>query len=60
MIRYAALADGVPAVKPETDTGAGPQRTCNFVYGTHNRALAVGQALVSLVGLSCGRRLLVL
>ena len=54
----AVLADGAPAVAPETYTGADEQRTRNFVYGMHGRALGVGRALVSLVDLGGRQRLL--
>ena len=52
------LADGIPAVAPESYTGADQERTRNFVYGMHGRALGVGRALVSLVDLAGRRRLL--
>jgi predicted O-methyltransferase YrrM len=54
----AVLADGEPSVAPETYTGADEERTRNFVYGMHGRALGVGQALVTLVDLRGRRRLL--
>jgi hypothetical protein len=53
-----ALSDGVPPVTPQTYTGSDEQRTRNFVYGMHGRALGVGRALLSLVDLSGRRRLL--
>lgn len=53
-----ALADGVPPIASETYTGRDEERTRNFVYGMHGRALGVGRALLSLVDLGGRRRLL--
>ena len=53
-----ALRDGKPPIAPESYTGDDPERTRNFVYGMHNRAMGIGFGLVSLVDLSGRRRLL--
>ena len=52
------LREGVPQVEAETYTGDDPEKTRNFVYGMHDRAVGIGSALVPLVDLSGRRRLL--
>jgi predicted O-methyltransferase YrrM len=53
-----SLRSGAPALAPASYLGDDPRRTRDFVYGMHDRALAIGQALVGLVDLSGRRRLL--
>jgi SAM-dependent methyltransferase len=53
-----SLVSGAPALAPESYLGSDPRRTRDFVYGMHDRALGIGQALVGLVDLSGRRRLL--
>jgi hypothetical protein len=53
-----SVVDGAPAIAAESYTGTDPEKTRNFVYGMHNRAFGVGQALVPLVNLTGRRRLL--
>lgn len=69
-LRYAAdmyepwgrLEDGVTTGRPTLAaaeyTGADPDRTRNFVYGMHRRALGIGRVLTALVDLAGRRRLL--
>lgn len=49
---------GEPALTEASYLGDDPQRTRNFVYGMHNRALGIGQALVGLVDLGHCKTLL--
>jgi len=49
---------GEPALTASSYLGDDERRTRNFVYGMHNRALGIGQALVSLVDLDECRSLL--
>ncbi len=53
-----ALREDRPPLAQETYLGVDPEKTCQFVYGMHNRALGIGKALVTLVDLSGRRRLL--
>ena len=53
-----SLRSGAPALPPQSYLGDDPRRTRDFVYGMHDRALAIGQALVGLVDLDARRRLL--
>jgi predicted O-methyltransferase YrrM len=53
-----ALREDRPPLAQETYLGADPEKTRQFVYGMHNRALGIGRALVTLVDLSGRRRLL--
>jgi hypothetical protein len=53
-----SLRSGAPAVPPQSYLGDDPRRTRDFVYGMHDRALGIGQALVGLVDLNGRRRLL--
>jgi 3-hydroxy-5-methyl-1-naphthoate 3-O-methyltransferase len=53
-----SLRNGAPALAPESYLGQDPRRTRDFVYGMHDRALGIGQALVALVDLGERRRLL--
>ncbi len=53
-----AVRTGTPPLKAETYTGDDPEKTRNFVYGMHNRALGIGGALVGMVDLSNRKRLL--
>jgi hypothetical protein len=49
---------GEPALTASSYLGDDEQRTRNFVYGMHNRALGIGQALVGLADLGECRSLL--
>ena len=53
-----ALRQGTPPMAPEKYTGEDPQRTRDFVYGMHDRALGIGRAMVGLVDLSGRRQML--
>jgi SAM-dependent methyltransferase len=50
-----ALREDRPTMAAETYLGRDPQKTRDFVYGMHDRALGIGRALVGLVDLG-GRR----
>lgn len=52
------VRDAEPALTASSYLGDDEQRTRNFVYGMHNRALGIGQALVELVDLGECRTLL--
>lgn len=47
-----ALEEGAPPMQVESYLGKDRERTRNFVYGMHNRALGIGQVLVEIVDLS--------
>ncbi len=49
---------GAPALAEQTYLGADEAQTRHFVHGMHNRALAIGQALVGLVDLDGAATLL--
>jgi len=53
-----ALASGRPQLPAEDYLGRDADQTRHFVRGMHDRALAIGRALVSIVDLSGRRRLL--
>jgi SAM-dependent methyltransferase len=53
-----ALREDHPTMAPETYLGRDPQKTRDFVYGMHDRALGIGRALVGLVDLGGCRQLL--
>ena len=53
-----ALKEGKPQIGTEQYTGADKQRTRNFVYGMHNRALGVGRVLSEMVNLSERERMI--
>lgn len=53
-----ALREGRPPMATAEYTGDDPQRTRHFVYGMHDRALGIGQAMVSLVDLDGYRQML--
>jgi predicted O-methyltransferase YrrM len=53
-----ALREGRPPMAAEQYLGADPERTRAFVYGMHDRALGIGQALTGLVDLSGRHRML--
>jgi hypothetical protein len=53
-----ALRDNRPVIPPATHLGDDPEKTRHFVFGMHNRALGIGQALVGLVNLDGCQRLL--
>ncbi len=53
-----ALRENRPTMPAQTYLGTDPQQTRNFVYGMHERALGIGQALVGLVDLSGRKRML--
>ena len=48
----ASLRTGVPALAPESYLGRDQDQTRHFVRGMHNRALAIGTGLLSLVDLT--------
>ncbi len=52
------LVSGAPAVEPVSYLGGNDEQTRHFVYGMHNRALAIGQAMTRIVDLSGRRKLL--
>lgn len=52
-----ALVENHPPMAAEEYLGRDPGKTRDFVYGMHDRALGIGQAMVHLVDLS-GRRLM--
>ena len=53
-----ALKDGKPPMATEQYTGEDEERTRNFVYGMHNRALGIGHILSELVDLSGRNRMI--
>ena len=53
-----SLRKDAPALPAEVYLGRDPAQTRHFVRGMHNRALAVGRALVGLVDLAGRRRML--
>ena len=53
-----ALREGRPTMPAEEYLGRDPQITRDFVYGMHNRALGIGQALAGLVDLTGRRQML--
>lgn len=53
-----SLREGVPTVALDSYLGQDPEMTRHFVYGMHNRALAIGRAMVGLVDLSGRKQLL--
>ncbi len=53
-----AVRSGTPSKCAETYLGEDEQQTRHFVYGMHDRALAIGQALTSIVDLSGRKRML--
>lgn len=52
------LREDTPALAAASYLGRDPEQTRHFVYGMHNRALAVGQSLVALVDLGARSRML--
>jgi precorrin-6B methylase 2 len=54
----ACVRGGGPQVATEAYSGSDQERTRNFVYGMHGRALGIARALVSVVDLKGRRRLL--
>lgn len=53
-----ALREDRPTMAPETYLGRDPQKTRDFVYGMHDRALGIGRAMVGLMDLSGRRQML--
>lgn len=53
-----ALREDAPARKPDSYLGGDPEQTRHFVYGMHDRALGIANALAAMVDLSGCRRLL--
>ncbi len=53
-----ALKEGKPPMPTEAYTGDDPQRTRHFVYGMHDRAMGIGQAMLGLVDLGANRKML--
>ncbi len=49
---------GQPVEKPETHLGGDPERTRTFVMSMHYRALGIGRALVPMIEVGQGQRLL--
>ncbi len=54
----ASVKSAKPSIPPETYLGGKASNTEHFVYGMHNRALAIGGVLTNLVDLSECRQLL--
>ncbi len=53
-----ALREGRPSMPAEEYLGRDPAMTRDFVYGMHNRALGIGQALAEIVDLAGRRQML--
>lgn len=53
-----ALRENRPTMPAETYLGHDPEQTRNFVYGMHERAMGIGQALVGLADLDGRKRML--
>ena len=53
-----ALREGRPTMPAEEYLGRDPAITRDFVYGMHNRALGIGQALAEIVDLAGRRQML--
>lgn len=54
----AAVRSGTPPKRAETYLGEDEQQTRHFVYGMHNRAMAIGGALTGMVDLTNRKRML--
>jgi predicted O-methyltransferase YrrM len=53
-----AVRSGVPAKPAASYLGEDEEQTRHFVYGMHNRAMAIGRALIGMVDLSGRKRML--
>lgn len=53
-----AIRKGAPTVRAVAYLGGDAEKTRHFVYGMHERALGIGQALVEMVDLSDRRQML--
>lgn len=53
-----SLRSGKPAKAPDVYLGADDEQTRHFVYSMHDRAMAIGQALPSVVDLAGKKRML--
>lgn len=53
-----SVREGVPTLPAEDYLGRDESQTRHFVYGMHERALGIGQALISLIDLSECRQML--
>lgn len=53
-----AVRSGLPPKRAETYLGENDEQTRHFVYGMHNRAMAIGRALTSMVDLAGRKRML--
>jgi hypothetical protein len=53
-----ALRSGEPPLAPESYLGADDERTRHFVYGMHDRAMAIGRALPDVLDLHGRKRML--
>ena len=53
-----AVRNGVPPKRAESYLGEDEEQTRHFVYGMHNRAMAIGRALIGMVDLSGRKRML--
>ncbi len=53
-----ALREGKPPMPAEEYTGEDEEKTRHFVYGMHDRAKGIGQAMVTMVDLSDRRQML--
>lgn len=53
-----AVRTGAPPKRAETYLGEDDEQTRHFVYGMHNRAMAIGRALTSMVDMTGRKRLL--
>ena len=53
-----ALREGRPTMPPEDYLGRDEEKTRHFVYGMHNRALGIGNALCGMIDLTGRKQLL--
>jgi predicted O-methyltransferase YrrM len=53
-----AVRTGVPPKRAEVYLGEDEEQTRHFVYGMHNRAMAIGRALIGMVDLTGRKRML--
>ena len=53
-----AVRTGIPPKRAEVYLGENEEQTRHFVYGMHNRAMAIGRALIGMVDLTGRKRML--